>query len=145
MTTSSISLFPPTWGFLHSSLHQWLLLDLYTKSEINYFCVWYYLGFESICFFLQVAHKELCVSLSSEDDGAVSVCLSLTLCRPHIAPTGPPGSEWPHTRGDGSAETVRTRERRTQNITNTATVNVFTLFLPSVPHLVMMYSEFIHF
>lgn len=82
---------------------------LVTKSEINYF-EWYDLVFYpgSISFFLKVAHKELCASQNDDDDRAVCVAL----CRPHSAPTGPPGSEWPHARGDGTAEKVRTTERR---------------------------------
>ncbi len=36
--------------------------------------------------------------------------MCVALYRPHIAQTGPPGSEWPHTRGDGPAEKVRSTQ-----------------------------------
>lgn len=36
--------------------------------------------------------------------------MCVALHRPHIAQTGPPGSEWPHTRRDGPAEKVQTTQ-----------------------------------
>lgn len=50
------------------------------------------------------------------------VCVCVALYRPYIAQTGPPGSEWPDSRGDGPAEKVRPHKHK-DNIHNSMQIS----------------------